>query len=76
MFSEIKQEKRHPLELREKDLPHLSKQMLNAIGIFTENGDIKPAVLNILDQQREKKPFDKKNQQFRLARKYDKQHSN
>lgn len=41
---------------------------MNAIGLFTENGEIKPAVLNILEQQRNIGPADRKKQQFRNTR--------
>lgn len=45
--------------------------MITAIGLFTESGDIKPNVLNILEEQRKARPHDRKNQQFRNKRQWD-----
>lgn len=45
--------------------------MINAIGLFTESGDIKPAVMNMLEQQTKLKPCDRKKQLFRNTRQMD-----
>lgn len=45
--------------------------MINAIGLFTESGEMKPAILNFLEQQRQVKKSDRGKQDFRHKRQWD-----
>ncbi|XP_030752027.1 uncharacterized protein LOC115879378 [Sitophilus oryzae] len=68
----IKPAKFHPLELTEKDRSLIDKDMLKAIGLFTENGDIRPTVIGILEEkQRSVSQKPSKNVKFRTERKLD-----
>lgn len=60
--------KSHPLQLTGKDLSNLNQEMINAIGLFTDSGDIKPAVRNILEHQKQNRFLDRKKQLFRNKR--------
>ncbi|CAH1984258.1 unnamed protein product [Acanthoscelides obtectus] len=64
-------EKSHPLKLNSKDLPKLNEKILNAIGIFTEGGDIRPGIIDVIEQHRLAKSNDRRNKQFRVKRQWD-----
>ncbi|KAF7281502.1 hypothetical protein GWI33_004583 [Rhynchophorus ferrugineus] len=62
----------HPLELTERDRYFADEKMLKAIGLFTETGEIRPGILEILETE-QKNPSQRpsKNVQFRTERKLD-----
>nr|CAH7719901.1 unnamed protein product [Callosobruchus chinensis] len=64
-------EKSHPLKLNDKDLPKLNEKILNAIGIFTERGDMRPGIIDVIEQHRLAKSNDCRNKQFRVKRQWD-----
>ncbi|VEN37998.1 unnamed protein product [Callosobruchus maculatus] len=64
-------EKSHPLKLNNKDLPKLNEKILNAIGIFTERGDMRPGIIDVIEQHRLAKSNDRRNKQFRVKRQWD-----
>ncbi|KAJ8938771.1 hypothetical protein NQ318_009126, partial [Aromia moschata] len=67
----VSQEISHPMKLAEKDMPKLNEKMLNTIGLFTERGDIRPGILDIMEKEKQAKASDSRNKQFRAKRQWD-----
>lgn len=49
----------------------LSQQVLSAMGLFTEQGDIKPDIINMLEEQKAASLNDRRNKPFRNKRQWD-----
>ncbi|XP_072395462.1 uncharacterized protein [Diabrotica undecimpunctata] len=69
---EIKEhvEKTLPFQLSSKELSQANKKALSAIGLFTNGGDIKPDIINILESQKTLCD-DIRNKRFRSKRQLD-----
>ncbi|XP_028131604.2 uncharacterized protein LOC114327261 isoform X1 [Diabrotica virgifera virgifera] len=63
-------EKTLPFQLSSKELSQVNKKALSAIGLFTNGGDIKPDIINILESQKTL-GNDIRNKRFRSKRQLD-----
>ncbi|KAG5886750.1 hypothetical protein JTB14_019447 [Gonioctena quinquepunctata] len=64
-------EKSNPLRLTGRDMTKLNEKMLSTIGLFTERGDVRPGVIDILEQHKNQKSKDTRNKLFRSKRQWD-----
>lgn len=64
-------EKSSPLKLTVRDMSRVNEKVLNTIGLFTERGDIRPGIIDILEEQKRAKAKDARNKQFRSRRQWD-----
>ncbi|XP_057669904.1 uncharacterized protein LOC130902091 [Diorhabda carinulata] len=68
---EERQVNTNPFQLNSKELTHVNGETLSAIGLFTDRGDIRPDIMNILKTKKEQKSTDMRNKQFRTKRQWD-----
>lgn len=64
-------EKANPLKLNQKDLTNINEKTLNTIGLFTNRGEIKPDVIDMLEREKSIKANDMRNKKFRSQRQWD-----
>ncbi|KAJ8915123.1 hypothetical protein NQ315_000375 [Exocentrus adspersus] len=70
-ISSAGKEKSNPLKLTVRDMTKVNEKMLSTIGLFTERGDVRPGVIDILEEQKRAKAKDSRNKQFRSRRQWD-----
>ncbi|CAH0564656.1 unnamed protein product [Brassicogethes aeneus] len=58
-----------PLKLNQKDMPMVNKDILSAIGIFNDQGEIRPDIMEMMEKGKEKNLNNMRNKIFREKRK-------